>query len=117
MEALVQKYASPSFGNNSSSEAISISGKTVEEVGFEKIERRLAALHELRIVILDGLCVKSVKKPSIKTEQIVPRDKDVNWLPLRKIQELDLSRNLLESWADVLFINNSLPHLRILRLV
>ena len=37
---------------------IRISGKEVEEVGFDKIRKQLAQLSELKIVILDGLCME-----------------------------------------------------------
>ncbi|KAL9130980.1 MAG: hypothetical protein Q9217_000969 [Psora testacea] len=115
-EAIEKKYASPSDKKDSKSEAINISGKTVEEIGFEKIQHQLAALPELRIVILDGLCVKGVEKTPWSAGTTRSRDEQRNWLQRLKIQELDLSRNLLESWADVIFINNSLPQLRALRL-
>ena len=60
MEALRKKYASSDTDGSKDREAIRISGKTVEEVGFEKINRQLASLHELRIVILDGLCIHGI---------------------------------------------------------
>lgn len=60
MDALRRKYASSDVDGSKGKEAIRISGKTVEEVGFEKINRQLASLHELRIVILDGLRVHGI---------------------------------------------------------
>ena len=81
---------------------IHISGKTVEEVGFEKIRRQLAELQELRIVVLDGACVAAV-------------DSDLEEQNL-KVIELDLSRNLLESWYEVTGICRSLHSLQSLRL-
>lgn len=60
MEALRKKYASSDIDGSKDREAIRISGKTVEEVGFEKINRQLASLHELRIVILDGFCIHGI---------------------------------------------------------
>ena len=60
MDALRKKYASSDVDGLKEKEAIRISGKTVEEVGFEKINRQLASLHELRIVILDGLCIHGI---------------------------------------------------------
>ena len=74
----------------------------MEEVGFEKIRQQLAELQELRIVVLDGACIGTVES-----------DLDKRNL---KIVELDLSRNLLESWSDVMIICNSLHHLQILKL-
>ena len=115
-EAVEKKYSLPSDSGESQTELVNISGKTVEEVGFEKIQRQLAALPELKIVILDALRVKGVRSTPWSFEHMQTRCKERNWLQKMKIQELDLSRNLLESWDDVLFINNSLPHLRTLRL-
>ncbi len=82
--------------------AIHISGKTVEEVGFDKIRRQLAELQELRIVVLDGACIATVE--SDLGEQNL------------KIVELDLSRNLFESWHDITAICSSLVNLQSLRL-
>ena len=60
MDALRKKYASSDAGGSKEKETIRISGKTVEEVGFEKINQQLASLHELRIVILDGLSIRGI---------------------------------------------------------
>ena len=59
MDALRKKYAT-SVDGSKDKEAIRISGKTVEEVGFDKISQQLSSLHELRIVILDGLCIRGI---------------------------------------------------------
>ncbi|KAM0804015.1 hypothetical protein BDR22DRAFT_818671 [Usnea florida] len=102
-EALKKKYASTSAEDiTATANEIHISGKTVEEVGFEKIRQQLAELQELRIVVLDGACIAYV-------------DSDLDKRNL-KIVELDLSRNLLESWYDITAICNSLDFLRRLRL-
>ncbi|KAL9104107.1 MAG: hypothetical protein Q9163_000909 [Psora crenata] len=116
LEALEKKYVSASDAIGPQSEEINIGGKTVVEVGFEKIQRRLAAMSELSIVILDELCVKGVSNMPCSPENMHAMNEQRNWLQSLKMHELDLSRNLLESWADVLFINNSLPRLRTLRL-
>ena len=103
LEALKKKYASTSAEDiTATANEIHISGKTVEEVGFEKIRQQLAELQELRIVVLDGACIAYV-------------DSDLDKRNL-KIVELDLSRNLLESWCDITAICNSLDFLRRLRL-
>ena len=106
----------PSDETASGIESITISGKTVEEVGFEKVQRQLAVLPELKIVILDGMCIKAITGLSPSPEGTQPWNKQRAWLGTLKMRELDLSRNLIESWADVLRINNALPHLRTLRL-
>ena len=102
-EALEKKYASSSAEECAATATeIHISGKTVEEVGFEKIRQQLAELQELRIVVLDGACIATVESDLDKQDL--------------EIVELDLSRNLLESWSDVLLICSSLQHLQLLKL-
>ena len=116
-----QKYAPDSEDLNSdsspSSGPIEISGKVVEEVGFEKIRRQLATLQELRIILLDGLCIVGLGSR--------PWSEDYeDWLlQVQKIKEvcprvieLDLSRNLLENWLDVAGICNALQLLKSLKL-
>jgi tubulin-specific chaperone E len=82
-----------------------ISGKVVEEVGFDKIRRQLAQLQELKIVIVDGLRIKSAETPSLTIRDVCP-----------KIMELDLSRNLFESFDDIVHICGELDNLRSLRI-
>lgn len=40
---------------------IRISGKTVEEVGFEEKRLQLAVLQNLKVAVLDGLCIAGVE--------------------------------------------------------
>lgn len=103
LEALKNKYASASAEDiTATANEIHISGKTVKEVGFEKIRQQLAELQELRVVMLDGACIAAV-------------DSDLDEQNL-KISELDLSRNLLESWYEITTICKSLRCLQSLRL-
>ncbi|KAF2761645.1 hypothetical protein EJ05DRAFT_507289 [Pseudovirgaria hyperparasitica] len=90
--------------------AIRISGKEVEEVGFEKIARRLAHLHELVIVILDGL--RMCNGETVRERAPAGTIKETS----PKIGELDLSRNLFEEWREVVQICEELPRLRGLRI-
>lgn len=124
LEALQNKYASESststtadsHGKNSE-KPIEISGKVVEEVGFEKIRQQLARLHELQIILLDGLRIAGVLSDA-KAQQW-PR-----WLEeLERIEEscpeitdLDLSRNLIETWAEIEGVCTALPKLKSLRI-
>jgi hypothetical protein len=90
---------------------IVISGKEVEEVGFEKIKKLQAQLQDLRIVYLDGLLI------SHPVHRTTEGEKDVeisNTCP--RINTLDLARNLLESIEEVGYICQSLRQLRELRL-
>ena len=113
LEVLEKKYSSTSGRKNNSQDVIQISGKTVEEVGFEKIERQLAGLTELKIVILDSLCVKGIHSNSGKSlGSASSSGASLPWLHEMKVEQLDLSRNLLETWTDILLLVDSLPRLR-----
>ena len=120
LEALHKKYASGAQGTIPSkglpekqrlTEApIKWGSKVVEEVGFEKIRRQLAILNELRIVILDGMCIACAlrgKRGKDATEEIRQT--------CPKIIELDVGRNLFEQWTEVVWICEGLTGLRSLR--
>jgi hypothetical protein len=125
VEALRYKYASEHtdivFQNGRPADkAIQISGKEVEEVGFEKIRKQLAELHELKIVLLDGLCVHQPLDLGAEGARL-ERNVLQNALPeirkvCPKIVELDLSRNLFEHWDSIVSICEQLQNLRSLRL-
>jgi hypothetical protein len=87
----------------------------VEEVGFEKIRKQLAALHELKIVILDGLRIQGLlpqeKDPSQREDEL---KRVANTCP--KVTEFDLSRNLLHQWKEVEDICSQLKLLKSLKL-
>lgn len=125
LEGIHEKYASEfeQHHRNSIAEfgrpgpkAIQISGKVVEEVGFDKIRKQLADLEELRIVLLDGLRISGVlssyDQPKDHVIQAAP--KIATTCP--NVIELDLSRNLLSHWRDVWSICNQLKRLQRLRL-
>ena len=108
VEAVHQKYASEVTERRGALVAesqIEISGKVVEEVGFDKIRQQLAQLHELKIVIVDGLRIATAKKAERRIREICP-----------KIVELDLSRNLFEHYEEIMNICRELENLRVLRL-
>ncbi len=93
LQALLEKYANP--GN--ADQAIKISGKTVKEVGFEKIQQQIQDFQELRTIILDERCI-SFDGPGYDLERQVG---DLGELQL-KVRELDLSHNLVETWTGIL---------------
>lgn len=100
----------------SGSKAIEISGKVVEEVGFDKIRKQLAELEELRIVLLDGLCISGVLSSFDQPEDQASQAASQIATTCPKIIELDLGRNLLSHWRPVWEICNQLKQLKRLRL-
>jgi hypothetical protein len=106
--AVRQKYATEVTARTSSGHStkpIEISGKEVQEVGFDKIRLQQAQLHELRIVLVDGLRIK----------QATSEDEDI-MRDCPKIVELDLSRNLFEGCEAIVSICRQLGDLQGLRL-
>lgn len=102
---------------------IKISGKEVEEVGFEKVKKRLAELGGLRIVLLDGLYVQRPLAEHTEPHQASSSEKirhrystmtDIREVCPR-IVDLDLGRNLFEDWREIASICSQLEHLRSLR--
>ena len=126
LDALTKKYNSSDGPEGTAAEQkIQISGKTVEEVGFDKINRQLAALQELKIVVLDGLCVAGVNSSPQELEDNAshPTNQISRWSFVEELKskdlsivELDLSRNLLETWIDVIGICGALKFLAALEL-
>lgn len=109
MEALKEKYA-PSAVPKKANEIVNISGKDVDEVGMDKIREQQAQLKELRVIVLDGLCIGSQATGSSELDVVL----DVGET-CPKCTELDLSQNLFESWEEILAIVKQLPALTSLR--
>ncbi|PKS10545.1 hypothetical protein jhhlp_002299 [Lomentospora prolificans] len=115
LSALHEKYASEVDESNApvaSARLIEISGKVVEEVGFNKIRKRLARVGDLKIVILDGMRVVSAtgggddgRFESMTVAETCP-----------KIIELDLSRNLFVDFKPLVEVCSQLSDLRSLRI-
>jgi hypothetical protein len=108
VEAVHQKYASEFIEQNTSSNEgaqVVISGKVAEEVGFDKIRAQLAQLHELKIVLVDGLKIDSAELETKKIRDVCP-----------KIVELDLSRNLFMTCKEIIQICGELDKLTSVRL-
>ena len=99
---------------NGQDKIITISGKEVEEVGFDKIRAQLADLGELRIVLLDGLFIRRRIDKAHRRLWYDDKATDLR-TTCPKIIELDLSRNLLEDWHEVAQICMQLDHLSTLR--
>lgn len=88
---------------------IRISGKVVEEVGFDKVRQRLAHLSSLQIVLLEDLAIGQAKPA--RCDELVAGI--AHTCP--SIVELSLASNLLEEWAEVVAICGQLPALQVLR--
>ncbi|PGH01760.1 hypothetical protein GX51_05076 [Blastomyces parvus] len=121
LQAANEKYVSEpepvvsGHGDLPSSKPIEISGKIVEEVGFDKIRKLLAELQELKIVLLDGMRVHGVLAGEGSREEYGNELESIA-KTCPKIIELDLSRNTLRQWADVAAICEQLKLLKILKL-
>ncbi|EXJ86213.1 hypothetical protein A1O1_06583 [Capronia coronata CBS 617.96] len=120
LEAIKFKYAaateSAQGGSSSTSidSTIEISGKIVEEVGFEKIQKQLSVLANLKIVLVDELVVSGIaqrgaSRAGIETAQVELARTCPN------IVELDIGWNIIETWQDVVDICVPLKKLKILK--
>lgn len=108
LEAVQAKYAPEDPYRAEAMVGIQISGKVVEEVGFDKIRIQQSQLHELKIILVDGMRIKEAQyEPRIHAEISVV---------CPKIAELDLSRNLFENFHQISDIIKHLRDLRKLRL-
>ncbi|GAB7338979.1 hypothetical protein MBLNU457_5648t1 [Dothideomycetes sp. NU457] len=117
LQALREKYVSDGSatgqaGSSTSLEGqktVFISGKEVEELGYDKISRRQAQLHDLRIAIVDDMMIAERSKPAD------PEATSLSDL-LPNLLELDLSRNLYEDASVVLQMCIRLPSIKTLTL-
>lgn len=104
------KYGSENISNDRiNQDFITISGKQVDEVGFDVIAQKLSAWSDLEIVSLNGLRISSHQpKPVVRFHsRMLPTN--LRW------QELDLSNNLFESWDEILDICEALKELKTLK--
>lgn len=94
--------------------SIAISGKVVEEVGFEKIQRQLAVLGELRIVLADELAVFGVARRDATTQEVEDAQEELG-KTCPSIIELDVGWNTIETWQDVADMSRPFKRLKILK--
>lgn len=114
LEAIEHKYGAEPHANGSihnGDAPIEISGKTVEEIGFQKIKDQQSQLSALKIVLIDELNVKSLRRQDQSLEKA--RRELLDTCP--RISELDLGWNPLETWQDIAEISAALPNLKILK--
>lgn len=90
----------------------------VEEVGFEKINQKLATLQELRIVLLDGLgLMGACSRPAGTVDDVVfEQELETIAETAPQILELDLGKNLISSFKDVAGLCGAFKKLRSLKL-
>ncbi|KAL8748355.1 MAG: hypothetical protein Q9184_007365 [Pyrenodesmia sp. 2 TL-2023] len=111
LDAMKRKYGSGD-SHDRDIQALHIGGKKVNEVGFDIITQLQSAWSDLTVISLNGLCINGVSAgPEVRE---VARAQIAS-LGL-KCRELDLSRNLLEIWHDVVDICFAMPELRTLKL-
>jgi tubulin-specific chaperone E len=108
LEAVHAKYAPENPARLDTMSPNEISGKVVEEVGFDKIREQQSQLHELKIVLVDGMRINKAQHDPRKYLEIS--------VVCPKIVELDLSRNLFENFWQIIEIFRHLVELRKLRL-
>ena len=118
LEAIRKKYASESLGDYElhAAQQIQWGSKVVEEIGFEKIRQQQAMLKELRIILVDGLCVQGITS---QTHRQIGKKKVLELKNIqatcRQVVELDISQNLLKSWPEIIEICNQIDSLISLR--
>ncbi|CAN9221649.1 unnamed protein product [Alternaria alternata] len=93
---------------------VHFNGKPAEEIGFDKIRRQLAQLSELKIIILDGLCMY---RPEARQDECGIRLRDTSLSgeererclqAFKGITSLKLEDNLLP-WADLALLTHLFP--------
>lgn len=87
--------------SHSQSHRLRISGKEVEEVGFDKVQAQLADLQHLRVVLLDGM---RIGKRCGEEQGVPSQDVESIQETCPEIVEVDVGRNLFEEWREVLNI-------------
>ena len=115
LEAIKRKYAASTTANGQigpgKQNLIEISGKTVEVVGFEKIQEQISHLADLKIALVDELNVTGVANDRSQLQQA--QDELAEVCP--SISELDIGWNAIETWQDVADICLPLKKLRTLK--
>lgn len=115
LEAIRYKYSSSlPNGSESSAQAVVISGKIAEEVGFDKIAQEQAQLADLRIVLLDQLCVNGVAPRGASQTALFQAQQELS-RTCPNVTELDIGLNTIETWQDVADICSALPKLKVLK--
>ena len=115
LQAIEHKYASSSATNGTAlpgtQSLIEISGKTVEEVGFEKIQTQISRLSDLKVALVDELNVTAVAREKDDLQDAQAQLGEI----CPNISELDIGWNAIETWQDVADICTPFRKLRTLK--
>ncbi|CAO3577068.1 unnamed protein product [Absidia cylindrospora] len=84
--------------------ALYLSGKEVENVGFDKIQKEQSQLSDLKVVGLSDMNIVTDGEDQAITKANL------------SIEDIDLSKNLINDWTTVASITSQLPCLSMLRL-
>ena len=98
----------------STNDQIRFGRKVVEEVGFDRIAAQQSELQKIRIVGVERMCIVGVSlsdDPTIRSHCALEVGDT-----LTRVDELDLSANLIERWAHVAEIAGGIKRLKILKL-
>nr|POE54888.1 tubulin-specific chaperone e [Quercus suber] len=104
-QALEEKYLHKT--DRQQDEIIYVSGKQVEEIGFEKFAKRQAQLRGIHVLVLDGMRIR---------HQCSKAEADRISAVCAHITDLDLTFNLFESFREIAHLCKSFPKLRSLTL-
>ena len=109
MEAIRLKYAP--HDNLIYDKPIEISGKLAEEVGFEKVRKQQSDLFDLRIAVVEDLCVSGLTRDG----QSIEEAQNEIAVSCPNIIELHIGWSLIESWGEIARICAPLTKLRSLK--
>lgn len=110
LEAIQHKYnPAPDITSNGNG-SIEISGKTVEEVGFHKIQQQISQLSQLRVVLIDCLNIRGLQ--AVDSTQTLTQAQNELADTCPSIVELDVGWNLIASWQEAADICSALPKLK-----
>ncbi|RMZ79222.1 hypothetical protein DV738_g3466, partial [Chaetothyriales sp. CBS 135597] len=129
LEALKFKYGSNTTTSSdkdlggvdhSEVEIVHISGKAVEEIGFDKVQKQLSDFEALQIVLLDGLQVTGLvgrkgEDASSSSETTTESAAQDFAATCPNINEVDLGWNLIEDWQVIAETCSYLAKLQILK--
>ena len=95
-------------------ETIEISGKVVEEVGFDRINKQLSLLADLKIVLVDELAIFGMAARGASSTEVRNAQRELQQA-CPNIVELDIGWNTIETWQEVADICLPLKKLKILK--